>query len=117
MSLYSQEGNRKQASINDACRPNDILPYPNSLMAGIITDVYSVDRVDSKGNPLNLPGTYLTYTIQLAPTGVFIHNVPTLMSGGHTRFYTNTSAGPELTSQNTEETPFIIGQQVIVGFL
>jgi hypothetical protein len=86
-------------------------------MAGTIIDVLAVDRTDSEGNLLNLPGTYLTYTVQLAPTGVVIQDVPTLMSGGHTKFFTNTSASPALTFQNSEETPYVIGQPVIIGFL
>lgn len=116
--LYSPNGNRKQASIHGIKEALELLPPPPGLVTGVITDVYCVDREDSSGNPLNFPGTYLTYTVKIAPTGVFIHNVPVMdMSSGHTKFRMNTDASNSLSNQNTEETPLSIGQPVIIGFL
>jgi hypothetical protein len=93
------------------------------LTTGIVIDVYAIDRSDSDGNLLNLPGTYMTYTVQLSATGVLMKNVPALMTGGHYQYSNNTpnavnfAYGGDIPYQNTEETPLIPGQPVLIGFI
>jgi hypothetical protein len=116
--MYSPDGNRKQSIIAEVSRQSEILPLPMALMAGMITDIYSVDRANSAGELLNVPGAYLTYTVKLSPTGVFIHNVPSMCSAsGHTKAFVNTLASNDLGHQNTEDSPHFLGQPVIIGFI
>jgi hypothetical protein len=117
MPLYSPFGDRQSAAIHDTGESSAFGNSPGYLVAGTVSGITSVDLQDSQGRLQNIPGTYLTYTVKLAPRGVFIHDVPAMMSGGHTRCKTTTLASNELGHQNTEETPYVIGQPVLVGFV
>lgn len=120
--MYSLFGSRKQSSVNDAENFNEHMSKPTGLKLGVIIDVFTSD------NPKNVPGIssgaqgYVTYNIELTPDGVIVENVPAMMTGGKVvsgiaidpNYPPNV---PNTDIQNTEETPFIIGQPVIVGFL
>jgi hypothetical protein len=118
--LYSPENNRKQSLIHDTESSGDIMPTPLPLKYGIIYDVSTLDNVSisQPGSTLpNFPGAYLVYTVKLTPNGVFLRNVPAMMTGGHVQSNFNAPNASPLPQQNTEETPFVIGQPVIIGFV
>lgn len=119
--IYSPFGNRKQASVHDAENPYEHHKMSAPFRLGIVSDVFTSD------SPFNLPGIsggaqgYITYNVKLTPEGVVVKNIPAMMTGGHMpngmsidpSFPPNVNVnGP----QNTEETPLLIGQPVIVGF-
>ncbi len=116
--IYSPNGDREQASVNDGFNATEFSGTSYTLRFGVISEVFTAD------NPKNVPGNgngrqgYLVYTVKLSPNGVVVKNVPAMSTGGHysTGNRDTPNAGP-LDEQNTDETPYVIGQPVIIGFV
>lgn len=118
---YTTLRGRRQASVVDAENNATLTKVPQVLRSGIIEDVYTIDN--TRGIPF---GVYTLYTVRLAPLGQWIQNVPAMNLGGH---YNETfkvpnygpnnpdMQAPPADVQNCEETPYVVGQPVIVGFL
>jgi hypothetical protein len=119
--VYTPFGHREQSSVNAARNITDHFKLASPFRLGMVIGVYTSD------NPLNVPGIagtsqgYLVYDVEVTPEGVVLEKIPAAMSGGHV---TGTSvdpvfspATPSMAIQNTEETPFVIGQPVVVGFI
>ncbi|VVB53201.1 Uncharacterised protein [uncultured archaeon] len=118
---YTSLRGRRQASVVDAENNAKMAKVPQILRSGIVEDVYTIDN--TRGIP---SGVYTLYTVRLAPLGQWIQNVPAMSLGGH---YNETfkvpnygpnnpdMQTPPADVQNCEETPYVVGQPVIVGFL
>lgn len=119
--VNSPIGGRLQASVVDTINDRTRSKVPDALRSAVIEDVYTVD------NPKATPyGAYTLYTIRIAPNGVVADNVPALGVGGHyNNEYNLPNYGPKNPNmqtpprsvQNGEETPYVVGQPVVVGFL
>ncbi len=114
--LFSEDGNREQASVSDAEHSSIFIKPTPTLKTGTIYAVNTYDTFNAS-NPSspNRFGKYISYDVMVSPLGVIVRDVPALGSSGH---YANSifPSGPPIEDQNTEETPFVIGQPVLLGF-
>jgi hypothetical protein len=122
---YSLTGNVKSSGIVDGV--NRMIAQSNltAIKIGVIEDVLTID------NPSALPtAAYTMYNVRVSPQGQLIRNVPSVSHGGHfnttvlldpTRApnYQQATAfqAPPDSVQNIDETPYVIGQPVILCFV
>ena len=127
-SPLSDSGNMHQASILDANNETRFNKLSSPIMLGIIQDVYTVDNTTIPN--INPQGAYTLYSVELSPLGTMIQNVPAVMFGGHMVIPPDNTSGrtpvnvqlsgietPPNSVQNIEETPYVIGQPVLVAFI
>lgn len=108
--LFTAFGNRSQSAVADSNYKKSTVEMPSTLRFGRIKAVLPKDNLKNK------VGKYVTYDVMLSPNGVVIEDVPACSTGGQIVDF-NTPDAPALTTINTEETPFVVGQPVLVGFV
>jgi len=127
MKKFNRSGNRRQSSVIDATNDLSMARVRNGFHHGAIVDVYTIDNPKNMGVPF---GVYTLYSVRLAPSGQIVRNVPALSFGGHflsstvsawnnlpNYGVTSEVSAPSNSIQNVEETPYVINQPVLVGFL
>jgi len=119
--------NVRQSAVVNGTNSSSENAYMSGTHHGIIADVTTVDNARNVGTPY---GVYTLYTIKLAPSGQMLYNVPAMSWGGH-YLRSDTSlmrklplysiqslvSDPPDGVQNTDETPYVIDQPVIVTFI
>ncbi len=118
MKTFTAFGNKNQASVMDTQNIAQTVASPYPLRFGVIVDVYTPD------DKRNITGSYTMYSVALTPSGQIIRNVPTSMCSGHNDWFDKVpqNALPEgaqlpIDTQNSEETPYKVGQPVLIGFV
>jgi len=127
ISSGSFNGNVRQSALVNAVNDPIYSKIVGGHYHGIICKVHTIDGTSDKGIPY---GSYTLYDVRLSPTGQIFYNVPDVGAGGH---YTSTDTDlweslpnfsvnpgvdkPSDSVQNTDETPYVIYQPVLVGFL
>ena len=123
MNPYSATGDVIQAAVVDSANRMQGQQLSQSLKLGIIEDYYTVDNTDTTISP---QGAYTMYCVRLFPYGQPLYNVMPLMPGGHINSNVNipgygannsSHTVPLASVQNVEETPYVVGQLVLVGFI
>lgn len=110
--LTSSFATRKQSAVADAEYKKHQMEMPSTLKFGRITRVNQTN--DTAHNKV---GAYITYDVILSPNGVTIQDVPSCVNNSSQVIDRITPSAPALTTINYEETPFILGQPVLVGFV
>lgn len=127
-SPYAPSGNMHQSSVVDSINEEKFNRLPSAVWLGIIQDVYTVDNTNITN--LNPSGAYTLYSVELSPLGIILQNVPAAMLGGHLNTQISSMTGrtpinnqlsgiptPPNDVQNIEETPYVIGQPVLIVFI
>ncbi len=120
---YRRSGNIINSSVIDSINLSSKNRYSQPLRLGIVADVYTVDNTDDIVSP---QGAYTLYSIRLNPGGHPIENVPAVMMGGHLNSSINfpgygdtvtNTPQPPISVQNIDETPYFVGQYVLLAFI
>lgn len=128
-SPYSSDGNIKQSSVVDSINEEKFNRLPSAVWMGVIQDIYTIDNTAIPN--INPSGAYTLYSVELSPLGIILQNVPAAMLGGHLNPQPSTMTGRRLVNnqltpgmdtppssvQNIEETPYVIGQPVLIVFI
>lgn len=105
---FSDFGNSIQASTLDAKLKSYYYEVGYPLRMGVI---YAVRTKDDSKNRFG----FTVYDVMIMPDSAILRDVPSFNNSGH---YNNSSyGGGDLTKQNSEETPLVAGQPVVVGFI